>query len=320
MIRCYEAKKLGPASIGVINQANTILREYSTITLRGLYYQFIARDLFPDSWIDVEYNRKNGLHADTKNTEKNYKRLGVLIGDARMAGLLDWNTLIDSGRSSSVIDGWEDPAEIIESSLTGFYINKWEDQPAHVEVMVEKDAMAPTIRPICSRLSVGFSANKGYSSLSHFYRVGQRIRERIDAGKRCVILYLGDHDPSGLDMSRDVEDRIRLFASEDEDYGGYPPSEGEFEVKRLALNMPQVEAYNPPPNPARVTDSRFRKYQMEFGDESWELDALAPSVIDTLITREVDALRDANLWQESTDRENGMKAELREFVTAWRNR
>lgn len=55
------------------------------------------------------------------------------------------------------------------------------------------------------------------------------------------------------------------------------------EVRRLALNMEQVRKYDPPPNPAKVTDSRFAAYCDQFGDESWELDALSPKVVaDTL--------------------------------------
>ena len=320
--RKYEDKRIAAPTQAIIQQSDRILREYAlagySITLRGLYYQFIARDLFPESWIDREYNRKNGLDPETKNTVKNYKRLGCLITDGRMAGLLDWEVLVDQGRSSSVISGWDDPAQIIESSADNFYINKWEDQPYHIEVMVEKDALSGILEPVCDRLQVGFSANKGYSSSSHLYRVGQRMKEKIfDQGKNCVVIYLGDHDPSGIDMTRDIDDRIRLFASAN---WGEQPTEYALKVERIALNMPQISLYNPPPNPAKETDSRYAKYAAEHGEDSWELDALDPALLDSLVEDKVLEYRDEFLWEQAEEKEQGMKNEIQEFIEAWRNR
>lgn len=70
-----------------------------------------------------------------------------------------------------------------------------------------------------------------------------------------------------------------------------------FELKRIALNMDQIEQYEPPPNPAKLTDSRAAGYIAEYGDESWELDALEPSVIAALIETEIDAVRDMDKWE-----------------------
>ena len=100
------------------------------------------------------------------------------------------------------------------------------------------------------------------------------------------MLHFGDHDPSGIDMTRDNNDRLSMFAG----YRGAPT------VIRVALNMDQMDEYNPPPNPAKVTDSRFEGYLREYGDECWELDALEPSVIDELIRQYVGAYIDPALW------------------------
>jgi hypothetical protein len=116
--------------------------------------------------------------------------------------------------------------------------------------------------------------------------------------RKVVVLHFGDHDPSGLDMTRDIRDRLALF--------GAP----RVDVRRLALNMNQVEEYEPPPNPAKETDSRFANYQAEHGDESWELDALEPSTLATLVRDEVNDLIDRDEWNDWKRREKRTKAEL----------
>lgn len=86
-----------------------------------------------------------------------------------------------------------------------------------------------------------------------------------DHRERRVILHLGDHDPSGIDMTRDISDRLELFGAD-------------VEVKRIALNWDQIDEFTPPPNPAKLSDSRAGAYIAEYGDESWELDALEPTL------------------------------------------
>lgn len=87
------------------------------------------------------------------------------------------------------------------------------------------------------------------------------------------------------------------------------------EVRRMALTMDQVEEYNPPPNPAKDTDSRFAKYCDEYGvTESWELDALDPPVIVELIEREVDEIRDHDKWTEKEEQHADELAKLDKVI------
>jgi hypothetical protein len=108
------------------------------------------------------------------------------------------------------------------------------------------------------------------------------------------VLHLADHDPNGIDMTRDNKERLSMFAGT------------EIEVRRIALNMDQVRRYNPPPNPAKVTDTRFLAYAEKLGDQSWELDALSPTVIDGLIRSELDFMIDLSKWKkrEAAERRN----------------
>jgi hypothetical protein len=303
----YIDKKLPASYMPIITDANRILSHYAArrfdITLRGLYYQFIAQDLLPASWIDEEYNRKNGLPADTKNTLKNYKRLGAIIADARMAGLIDWSYLKDTGRNTEQNFHWdnyedESPGDIIRGNANGFYLHKWSNSPYHVEVMVEKDAIEGVIKPVCQRLDVPFTSNRGYSSITAQRDSGLRLREAMDEGKDVVVLYVGDHDPSGLDMTRELQYKLELF------------SEGSITFKRLALNMDQIEEYSPPPNPAKTTDSRAASYIEQHGDDSWEVDALDPQIMADLVEAAISEYVDPALLAVITQQEADYKSKM----------
>jgi hypothetical protein len=112
-----------------------------------------------------------------------------------------------------------------------------------------------------------------------------------------MIFHLGDHDPSGLDMTRDIRDRIKLFM------GG-----NKFDLTRLALNKAQIEEYDPPPNPTKVTDSRANGYIALHGDSSWELDALEPRIIRDIIREAILGVRDEAEWAAVlTKQEEGRK-------------
>jgi hypothetical protein len=106
-------------------------------------------------------------------------------------------------------------------------------------------------------------------------------------------------------MSRDIESRIRLFLGKDYDYTG-----DIFGVDRIALNRDQIDAFNPPPNPAKTTDSRYESYIGEHGTESWELDALEPSVLDGLVRDQLLLYRDTEAWDERVALEEEGQADI----------
>jgi hypothetical protein len=108
-------------------------------------------------------------------------------------------------------------------------------------------------------------------------------------GQKPIVFHFGDMDPSGRDMSRDIVDRLELF------------TRSELRFERLALNMDQVRQYNPPPNPAKITDSRANGYIAEFGGESWELDALEPAVLEALVRNAIESVVDQDLMDEAME-------------------
>lgn len=281
----YIEKRFHPVSRGVINQANEILEEYRQndydLTLRQLYYQFVARDLFPEdrrwSWTGKKWVRDP---KGTKNADPNYKWLGTKTNDARLAGLMDWNTIVDRTRNLLAYTHWNDPAERIEACSYGYHIDTRSTQPYYIEVWVEKEALIGIVERTCDRYDVPCFACRGYVSQSAMWRAAvRRFAMKEDKGFLTKVLYLGDHDPSGVDMPRDIQDRMKMFGSL-------------VEVDTLALTMAQIRELNPPHDPAKLTDSRCPEYIKRYGTKSWELDALEPEFIDNLITDNICKLTD----------------------------
>jgi hypothetical protein len=286
---CYTPRKFSPGSQEMIAQANKIINEYQAqgfnLTLRQLYYQFVAR----------------GLIA---NRVTEYKRLGSVINDARLAGEVDWEAIEDRTREVRTNPHWDSPSDLINAAARQYLNNRWDTQPYYVEVWIEKDALVGVFERACTQLDVPLLSCRGYTSQSEMWRAGQRLIEKSDEGKEIVVLHFGDHDPSGIDMTRDITDRLELFGAN-------------LDMRRLALNYDQVKKYNPPENPAKETDSRYIGYMSKYGDKSYELDALEPTVLAKLVTREVQSLIDDDAWEEATERQEQGRKELVAVAGAW---
>lgn len=305
----YETKKVSSERRHTMEVANAICAEYAqqglVLTLRQLYYQFVARGLVP-------------------NEQKEYDRLGDICRDARMLGIMDWDYLIDRTRNLASWKTYKGPEEALKELAAKYHRDMWAPQKQRIEVWVEKDAAIGVIEGVCSANSVPYFSCRGYTSMSEMHEAAQRLRWHIEAGNQVTLLHIGDHDPSGLDMSRDIEDRLNMFMGRDwaglhlgpgrwtrgqirqsmrdvmrEKGSEIEDHEMPFRVKRIALNYDQVEQYAPPPNPAKQTDARYARYVEETGlDESWELDALEPRILQDLINDEVDLIRNEPRWAE----------------------
>lgn len=284
-------RKFSEGSLAIIEKANEIITDYAeqgfSLTLRQLYYQFVSRDLIA-------------------NKQSEYKRIGSIINDARLAGLIDWEAIEDRTRNVRRLSTWEHPAEILDSAAQSFKLPLWHRQNYVPEVWIEKDALVGVIERACNNWRVPFFACRGYSSQSEQYAAGKRFEEAYANGKVPIVLHLGDHDPSGIDMTRDNADRLSMFAYE------------HVKVKRLALNIEQVNRYRPPPNPAKETDSRSVDYKSKFGESSWELDALEPTVINQMIEDEIQKLIDFDIWDEDMANEKAAVKRLETLAKEWR--
>lgn len=271
-------------SLEIIEQANSIIAEYRAagydLTLRQVYYQFVARAIIP-------------------NSDAEYKKLGSVINDGRLAGMIDWDSITDRTRLSRGNVHWENPQEIVTAIGKQFELDTRADQEYYIEVWVEKDALIGVLERICIQLDVPYFSCRGYVSQSSMWEAAQRFVEQEENDRKSLLIHLGDHDPSGIDMTRDIQERFTMF-------------ESQCEVLRIALTEEQIKQYNLPPNPAKITDSRCAGYIEKYGESSWELDALEPQVISELIEDAVadhtdEDKRDELLKIQDNHRENILK-------------
>lgn len=246
MIEQFRSLRFSSKNRILLEKCQVILKEYEEkgikVTLRQLYYQMVSRGFIP-------------------NSDKEYHKLGGLLTDARYGGFIDWDSIEDRIRVPHRHSQFEDIPDLIEAAKQSYRLDRWANQDYYVELFTEKDALSSVLSPIADHWHVFFNVNRGYSSATALYDASKRFLNEPE--KKGILLYLGDHDPSGLDMIRDIQDRLNEFGCT-------------VDVIPIALTMEQIKQYNPPPNPAKITDKRAKEYIRQFGGMSWEVDALPP--------------------------------------------
>jgi pentatricopeptide repeat protein len=269
MKECYREINFKKTQLAMIDTINAIINEYMaagyTLTVRQLYYQLVARDIVP-------------------NVEKQYKYITRVVNDARIGGLIDWDAIEDRTREFSARQRWDSPQQIFASAANSYHTDPWATQEVRPFLIVEKEALSGVFQKVCRDYDVPMLSARGYPSASVMREFV--VQQVLPSEQEVVVFHFGDHDPSGIDMTRDIDDRCEMFAY----------SAGHFTLKRLALNIDQVKKHKPPPNPAKTTDARFIGYKRKFGTSSWELDALNPQVLSDLARNAITSVIDAKAW------------------------
>ena len=282
-----DPKNIRPATRQLLSQITEVVEEYKgmgyKMTLRQLYYQLVSKDIIP-------------------NQQKMYAKLSDMLGDARMCGQVDWDVIEDRVRVPKKPNEWDSIRQIVGAAAAQYRKDRHADQNEYVEVWVEKDALSGVLLPITEKYHVTLMVNRGYSSISAMHDAAKRFEREAEKGKDCHILYLGDHDPSGLDMIRDVSDRLAKFGED-------------VQVHSIALTMGQIEEHSPPPNPAKVSDPRAGDYIAQHGRVSWELDALRPDTLHELLEKNLEGLIDMGAYEEIIAQEEAEKQRLRDIIS-----
>jgi hypothetical protein len=273
--------RLSKSNIEMLNRINDILEEYVndgyTLTLRQLYYQLVSRDVIP-------------------NNDKEYAKLSNILKNGRMAGIVDWSSIEDRVRVPKLPYWVKDVKDAIKDTIQQYRLDRMKGQDRKVEIWVEKDALSNVLYRVSEKYHIRLMVNRGYSSVSAMYDA----YNRLNTGD--VILYFGDHDPSGMDMIRDVRERLQEFGID-------------VEVRPIALTMEQIREFNPPPNPAKITDPRAKWYIEKYGKTSWELDALPPRELIRLAENAVESIIDIELYNEMLEEEKKGIHELEAFFS-----
>lgn len=259
-------------------------------TLRGYYYDLVAERLIPNA-IEI------------------YKRIGKLISDLRYSGHIDWSAMEDRARKKEMSSQWSNVSALIKSAVYAYRLPRWQDQDKYIELFTEKDTMYSRLEPLTSKYHIPLCINRGYASSSVLYDLSKRIIDKLEDGKEVVLLYVGDHDPSGLDMINDIHKRVTEFLEgyEDDYY------ETKFKIIHVALTKEQIKEYDLPPNPAKHTDTRSNRYIQEHGSVSWEVDAMKPQIMREIVEEEILNHIDMQKYNSWIEKEEEQKQALKEF-------
>lgn len=280
----FRKAKLNEKSIERLTRVNQIIEMYRgmgyTLTLRQLYYRLVTENIIA-------------------NSTKEYARLIHLLTEGRMGGLVDWDGIEDrvrTPRSNYTVDGVDDA--IADAERT-YCLDRQQGQKNYIELWVEKDAISNILSVKTRHYGIKLMVNRGFSSTTAMHDASVRMAEAIENGQIPHILYLGDHDPSGLCMAlTDIPDRLNT------EFGVA------VDVKHIGITSAQIKKYNPPTNPAKITDSRAKWYIKNWGTKSWEVDALEPEVLHELIDHEVKTLMDMDMFEEILVLEKQHKKDL----------
>lgn len=173
----------------IVAIVNEYQREGYVLTLRQLHYQLVTQN-----WI---------VNHDTA-----YKKLGSILDDCRYSGVIDWDAIEDRGRVPYIPYYVNSAQEAVDDTISQFRIDRQEKQQNCVELWTEKDALSGILKRTTNKYHIRLVVNKGYTSSSAIYNAYKRVVSRLLAGQKVTILYFGDHDPSGLDMVRDIKARL----------------------------------------------------------------------------------------------------------------
>src|SRR5215212_5408161 len=256
-----KARKPQRRSLALRDAISTIAAEYERLSVRQLFYQLVSRGV-------------------VEKTEQAYKRVCDAAVQMRLDGSLDFRKVTDGHRSRRITYAHSGLQEALQSAHDLYRRNYWLDQPRHVEVWCEKDALSGVITPVCDGYGVPYVATRGFPSVTLLYDSAQAMAA---TGKPATVFYFGDFDASGQSISDGLENNLRHFGAD-------------CHVQRVALNPDQINAYSLPTRPGKLTDSQQAGFAARFGGASVELDALPPDLLTGLVEWSIESAIDREAW------------------------
>jgi len=274
----------------LIKQINSMFEAYAgqgyQITLRQLYYYLISK-------------HKMG------NTAAKYKALAKLVEDACLSGDIDWNWLQASRRMSRGFF-YKKPLDILQTCTQKFRVDPWAPQSSRVEVWVNKDNLLDTVKKMCAEYSVPVMSCQNLS-IAEMHNCAKRIVNNRENYQGTNIIYLSDHDPDGYSTHHKITKTMRLFCH---------TYATKFSFEKAAISPGTVNRYNLIPAPGVVQDAFYKK---EYGELTWELEALPPSALHKIILSAIEKYLDRDLFKQAQDKTlTGQKYLSRLGAKAWK--
>jgi hypothetical protein len=273
----------------LIDAALKILAEQNPMTIRQLFYRLVSVNVIP-------------------NDLASYQRVSEAMTKSRDDGRCSFEWIADRSRPIYASSVFTDAVDYADTVRSGYRKNYWATQPEHIELWVEKDAVVGSIEGIASDLGVTIRVGRGYWSTTAAHNIAEFF---ATLDKPITVFYLGDHDPSGCDIPRDLEERVHNYNS------------GAFVLERLAIHKADIIAFKLPPLPLKKksdgtdSDPRAMKFRLEHGGEAVELDALPPVELRRRIEEAVKKHTDAAAWDRAAEIETEEKGRIADAVNQW---
>jgi hypothetical protein len=275
------------ATLELIETCREILRRQHPCSVRAVCYRLFALGAIPS--------------MRTSET----KRISRVLVDAREAGDIPWDWIVDETRRIERVATWLNPTKMMEAAARQYRRDAWQDQPKRVEVWSEKGTVRGTLEPILQHYAVPLRVMHGFGSAT---AVNDAAAEWASLEKEIVILYAGDHDPSGLYMSEaDLPDRLWRYGARD------------FSIERVALLPEHCEDLPAFPVETKAGDARFAWFREnnESGDRCVELDAMAPEDLRHLVERAIVARLDLEAWEHAERVNQAERESMTAFLAEW---
>lgn len=251
----------------LIQEAREILMRENPMTIRQLFYRLVSIQAL-------------------QNNRSDYQRLSRIMTDARKDYEVDFDWIVDRSKTEYIPNVWDDASGYLKTVAKSYRKDRWRDQTYYIEIWSEKDTLYGVLEPILDKYGVVFRAHRGFSSTTKKHELAE-LFQAID--KPIVIFYLGDFDPSGMEIPRDLIEQL-------EEYGAYG-----FELKIIAILRSDIKDFNLPPLRVKDKDSRAKGFKSKYGSEAVEVDALPPVALRDRVESLIWSLIDIEPWQRAEE-------------------
>lgn len=281
-------KNITKKTTDLIQAANEVLSAEHPMTIRQLFYRLVSI-------------------LNLNNCRADYQKLSRVMTQARESGEIDPEWIVDRSKPEIIPNVWEDVRGYLKTVSRGYKRNYWRDQPHYTEVWIEKDSLTGSIDETIEELGITLRTHRGYGSTTKKLEIAS-LFDSID--KPMTIFYIGDFDPSGVDIERDLLQKVKR----------YMKSDRRIILKRLGILREDIEQFNLPPLRVKERDPRAKGFCQAYGTDVVEADALPPTELRSRIKEAVTSLIYYDRWNRNVSVEEAEFESIRSFVENYKVR
>jgi hypothetical protein len=277
-----KGRGMAQESLDLIEVMYAVAKAVQPITGRGVGYKLFTAGLIPSM------------------ERPEMRRVYRLLKEARERGIIPWSWIVDETRELERVSTWANPAEYARCVARSYRRDFWDQQPRRVMVVSEKGTVRGLLRPVLDDFAVGFQVMHGFGSATIVHDISED-----DDGRPLIILYVGDFDPSGMNMSE--EDLPKRFSKYNGDH---------VTLRRIALTPEHLQGLLSFPATDKRKDPRYKWFVKNYGKRCWELDAMDPNDLRACVKKEIKKLIEPVAWKRC---EIVNKAEQKSLKTVLEN-